>query len=91
MSEEIFIFDTTLRDGEQAGHKMSPEVKLEIANALADAGVSVIEAGFPCSSSGDAESVRRIAKEVHGTTICALVRVVREDIEVAAQIGRAHV
>jgi 2-isopropylmalate synthase len=85
MSEEIFIFDTTLRDGEQAGHKMSPEVKLEIANTLADAGVSVIEAGFPCSSSGDAASVRKIAREVHGATICALARVVPEDIQVAVR------
>lgn len=83
MTERLIIFDTTLRDGEQAGHKMSPETKLEIALRLSDLGVDVIEAGFPFSSEGDFNSVSKIAEEVRGAIICALSRAREEDVNAA--------
>ena len=71
--ERITIFDTTLRDGEQAaGASLNAEEKLEIAKQLDKLGVDVIEAGFPVSSTGDLEAVRLIAREIRGPTICAL-------------------
>jgi 2-isopropylmalate synthase len=82
--EKIIIFDTTLRDGEQApGASLNHKEKLEIANELADMGVDVIEAGFPISSPGDFESVKEIAKSVKGPTICGLARAVKADIDAA--------
>jgi 2-isopropylmalate synthase len=82
----VLIFDTTLRDGEQApGFSMSRAQKLRIAHALADLGVDIIEAGFPVASDGDFESVRAIAGEVHGVTICGLARAQAKDIETAAR------
>ena len=78
----VHIFDTTLRDGEQApGFALNVEEKVEIAHALARLGVDVVEAGFPISSPGDMEACRRIAREVQGPTITALARAVREDID----------
>lgn len=84
-SEKVFVFDTTLRDGEQAGHKMPPDIKLAIARKLDELGVDVIEAGFPQSSEGDLGSVARIAKEVRRPVICALARVLDPDIDAAAR------
>lgn len=82
--ERIIIFDTTLRDGEQApGASLNPKEKLEIAHSLADLGVDVIEAGFPISSKGDLESVKQIAKAVKGPVICGLARAIRADIDAA--------
>ncbi len=81
----IYIFDTLLRDGEQAGHKMSPDTKLAIAHRLKDLGVDIIEAGFPISSNGDEYSVAHIAREVRGVKICALARVLDPDIDAAAR------
>ena len=84
MTEKIHIFDTTLRDGEQsAGVAFTPEEKLEIAKQLERLGVDVIEAGFPCSTPGDLAAVQAIAKEVRGTTICALARAVPSDVDTA--------
>ena len=84
MSEKIFIFDTTLRDAEQTpGAALNLEEKLEIAKHLARMNVDVIEAGFPVSSPGDFEAVKRIANEVIGPEICALSRVVEKDITAA--------
>ncbi len=83
--ERIHVFDTTLRDGEQAGHKMSPEAKLAIAQKLDDLGVDIIEAGFPISSEGDLLSVQRIVEEVRRPTICVLARVLDPDISAAAR------
>ncbi len=83
--ERVVIFDTTLRDGEQApGCGMTQPEKLRIARALADLGVDVIEAGFPAASRGDWESVNAVAREVQGPVICALARCIRADIEAAA-------
>ena len=84
--EKVFIFDTTLRDGEQSpGASMNTEEKLEIARQLTRLGVDVIEAGFPASSPGDFESVRLIAAEVgDACVVCALSRAVPADIESAA-------
>ncbi len=80
----IYIFDTTLRDGEQSpGASLDENGKLEIARQLAELRVDVIEAGFPITSPGDAAAVKRIAKEVKGPTICALARAVQKDIDVA--------
>lgn len=80
--DRITIFDTTLRDGEQApGCSMTLREKLRIARALADLRVDVIEAGFPAASPGDFDSVRAIADENLGPTICGLARCNREDIE----------
>jgi len=71
--EKVIIFDTTLRDGEQAaGASLNFTEKLEIARNLEQLGVDVIEAGFPISSSGDFEAVKLIAQEIKGSSICAL-------------------
>lgn len=84
MAEKIYIFDTTLRDGEQsAGVAFTPQEKLEIARQLERLGVDIIEAGFPCSTPGDLEAVQTIAREVRGPTICALARAVKADIDTA--------
>ena len=73
--DKVIIFDTTLRDGEQAaGGSMNLSEKLEIARQLEKLGVDVIEAGFPISSQGDFESVKLIAQEVRGSIICGLAR-----------------
>ena len=83
---KIYIFDTTLRDGEQVpGCKLNSGEKLELALQLEDLGVDIIEAGFPISSPGDFESVNRIAKTLKNVTVCALSRAVLKDIEVAGQ------
>jgi hypothetical protein len=80
--KRITIFDTTLRDGEQApGCSMTLREKLRVARALADLRVDVIEAGFPAASPGDFDSVKAIADENLGPTICGLARCNREDIE----------
>jgi 2-isopropylmalate synthase len=80
--DRVFIFDTTLRDGEQSpGFHLDANSKLRIARQLEKLGVDVIEAGFPISSPGDFEAVRRIAREIRGTTVTALARAVRDDID----------
>jgi len=82
MGERVYVFDTTLRDGEQSpGASLNSDQKLEIARQLARLGVDVIEAGFPLSSPGDFLAVQRIAREVPGPTITALARAVRADID----------
>ena len=83
MSEQtLILFDTTLRDGEQApGFHMNLEEKLQVAAALARLGVDVIEAGFPAASAGDFESVEAIATRVHGVTVAGLARCIPGDIE----------
>jgi 2-isopropylmalate synthase len=84
-NDQIFIFDTTLRDGEQVpGCKLNTKEKLELALELEDLGVDVIEAGFPISSPGDFLSVSEISKIIKRATVCALSRAVDKDIEVAA-------
>jgi len=86
MADKIFIFDTTLRDGEQVpGCKLNTTEKVELAIQLEELGVDIIEAGFPISSPGDFESVQQISKTVKDATICALSRAVEKDIQVAAQ------
>src|SRR5271165_4250726 len=82
MSDRLTIFDTTLRDGEQSpGASMNLAEKLEIAHALKELGVDVIEAGFPIASPGDFEAVREIACQVHGPIICGLARCNLQDID----------
>ena len=82
----IVIFDTTLRDGEQSpGASMNLAEKLEVAQALVDLNVDVIEAGFPIASPGDFEAVRAIAESVQGATICGLARCNDKDIDRAAE------
>ncbi len=86
MSEKVFIFDTTLRDGEQVpGCKLNTKEKLDLALQLEALGVDIIEAGFPISSPGDFESVTQISKAITNATVCGLSRAVQKDIEVAAQ------
>src|SRR5947209_9770689 len=88
-AERLIIFDTTLRDGEQSpGASMNLAEKLEMAHALKDLGVDVIEAGFPIASPGDFEAVQTIAREVHGPTICGLARCNEADIDRAAEAVR---
>jgi len=96
--DRVVIFDTTLRDGEQAaGGTLNIQEKLEIASQLEKLGVDVIEAGFPVSSAGDFEAVSRIAQEVHNPIICALARAHPNDIDRAweavkeAEHPRIHV
>ena len=82
----VRVFDTTLRDGEQApGFSMTRAQKLRLAQALAELGVDVIEAGFPQASDGDFASVQAIARDVRGSRICALARCQTGDIETAAR------
>lgn len=88
--DKIIIFDTTLRDGEQApGASLNQTEKLEVANALSNLGVDVIEAGFPVSSEGDFRAVRAIAKQIKGPAICGLARAVEKDIDAAYQAVKA--
>ncbi|KKM11120.1 2-isopropylmalate synthase [Clostridiales bacterium PH28_bin88] len=85
----LYIFDTTLRDGEQSlGITLNVKEKLEIGRQLVKLGVDVIEAGFPASSPGDLESVRTIAREVKGAIICGLSRAVPPDIDCCAEALR---
>lgn len=85
MSEKLYVFDTTLRDGEQVpGCQLNTIEKIEVARALEALGVDVIEAGFPVSSPGDFNSVREISKAVSLPVICALTRAVPKDIDAAA-------
>ena len=80
--DRVFIFDTTLRDGEQSpGFHLDSNSKLRIARQLEKLGVDVIEAGFPISSPGDFEACRRIAREVRGPMVTALARAVKDDID----------
>lgn len=84
-NNRVYIFDTTLRDGEQVpGCQLNTVEKIEVARALETLGVDVIEAGFPVSSPGDFNSVVEISKAVSNPTICALTRAVEKDIDVAA-------
>ena len=84
MTDRLFIFDTTLRDGEQVpGCQLNTVEKIQVAKALEQLGVDVIEAGFPVSSPGDFNSVIEISKAVTWPTICALTRAVEHDIDVA--------
>jgi 2-isopropylmalate synthase len=86
MSDKLYIFDTTLRDGEQVpGCQLNTTEKIEVAKALEALGVDVIEAGFPISSPGDFKSVEEISKAVSEPVICALTRAVEKDIDVAAE------
>ena len=86
MSDRLFIFDTTLRDGEQVpGCQLNTVEKIQVAKALEQLGVDVIEAGFPISSPGDFNSVVEISKAVTWPTICALTRAVEKDIDCAAE------
>src|SRR5215210_1350406 len=94
----IRIFDTTLRDGEQSpGCSMNLREKMEVAQALVDLNVDIIEAGFPIASPGDFQSVREIAGSVRGVTICGLARCNDADIDRAwdalkhAEHPRIHV
>jgi hypothetical protein len=84
--DRVIIFDTTLRDGEQSpGFSMNLDEKLRMAEALAELGVDVIEAGFPIASIGDFESVQRIAQSIRGPVITGLARSGRDDILRAAE------
>lgn len=86
MEKQVFIFDTTLRDGEQVpGCKLNTKEKLRLALQLEELGVDVIEAGFPISSPGDFESVTEISKIIQHATVCGLTRAVQKDIEVAGE------
>jgi 2-isopropylmalate synthase len=85
MTDRIIIFDTTLRDGEQApGASMTVPEKVEVAHALARLGVDVIEAGFPISSPVQVEGIKRVIAEVQGPVICALARATEKDVQAAA-------
>ena len=85
-TNKIFIFDTTLRDGEQVpGCKLNSREKIDLALKLEGLGVDIIEAGFPISSPGDFESVKEISKVIKNATVCGLTRAVQKDIEVAAE------
>jgi len=80
--DRVYIFDTTLRDGEQSpGASLTSDEKLEIARQLVWLGVDVIEAGFPIASPDDFEAVRRIARDLKGVVVCGLARAVPEDID----------
>lgn len=85
----IRIFDTTLRDGEQApGASMTPEQKIVVARQLARLGVDTIEPGFPVSSPGEFRAVRQISRELQEVEICGFARCVKEDIDAALEATR---
>jgi 2-isopropylmalate synthase len=91
--DNVHIFDTTLRDGEQSpGFSMTAAEKIRLARQLESLGVDIIESGFPISSPGDLEGVRAVAREIRGCKVAALARVRREDIDVALEglAGAAH-
>lgn len=89
MSSPVIIFDTTLRDGEQALQaSLSVKEKLHIALALERMGIDVMEAGFPVSSPGDFESVQTIARQIKNSRVCALARCIEKDIDAAYQALR---
>src|SRR5690349_336892 len=97
-NDKVYIFDTTLRDGEQApGATMNQAEKLEIAYALERLGVDIIEAGFAIASKGDFDSVKNIASHIKKSTVCSLARSLTKDIDAAADAikpaksGRIHV
>jgi 2-isopropylmalate synthase len=97
MSDQLIIFDTTLRDGEQSpGASMTRDEKVRIARQLERMRVDIIEAGFPAASPGDFEAVKSVAAAVTGSTVCALARAVEKDIDRAAaaikpaERGRIH-
>ena len=97
MKDQLIIFDTTLRDGEQSpGASMTKEEKLRIAKALERMGVNVIEAGFAIASVGDFEAVQAVARTVKDSTVCSLARALDKDIDRAgealkeANSGRIH-
>src|SRR5262245_66598106 len=82
----VVVFDTTLRDGEQApGFSMDVPAKVAMARALDELGVDIIEAGFPIASPADSEATRRVAREVRRPIIAALARCRQRDIDEAAQ------
>ncbi len=82
--DKVLIFDTTLRDGEQApGASMNEREKLEIAHVLEKLGVDIIEAGFPVISEGDFNSVKAVAKNIKKSIVCGLARSIRKDIDAA--------
>ncbi len=86
MNDKVYIFDTTLRDGEQVpGCQLDTNEKVEVAKALEELGVDIIEAGFPISSPGDFKSVIAISQAVSEPVICALTRAVKEDIDCAVE------
>ncbi len=86
MKDKVYVFDTTLRDGEQVpGCQLNTIEKIEIAKALEDLGVDIIEAGFPISSPGDFKSIVEVSKAVSEPVICALTRAVKEDIDCAVE------
>jgi 2-isopropylmalate synthase len=85
MNDRVYIFDTTLRDGEQVpGCQLNTEEKIEVAKALEALGVDVLEAGFPISSPGDFNSVVEISKAISEPIICGLTRALEKDIDAAA-------
>jgi 2-isopropylmalate synthase len=86
MSKRVYIFDTTLRDGEQVpGCQLNTDEKIIVAKALEELGVDIIEAGFPISSPADFKSVEAISKNVKNVSVCALSRAVKKDIDCAAE------
>jgi len=90
MSDKLYIFDTTLRDGEQSpGASMTKEEKMRIAKALEHMRVDVIEAGFPVASPGDFESVSSVAGSIRDSVVCGLARALDKDIDTAAEALKA--
>ncbi len=86
MSDKIYVFDTTLRDGEQVpGCQLTTDEKVMIAKELEKLGVDIIEAGFPISSPGDFRSVVEVSKAVTNPTVCALSRAIKSDIDAAGE------
>src|SRR5512145_1072318 len=88
-ADRVYIFDTTLRDGEQCpGATMTHEEKLEVAELLDEMGVDIIEAGFPVASEGDFAAVHEIAKRSRNAVICGLARASAGDIDRCAEAIR---
>src|SRR5258708_28889342 len=87
--DRVYIFDTTLRDGEQSpGATMTLEEKLQVAEALDEMGVDIIEAGFPIASNGDFEAVSEVAKRSKNAVIAGLARAIPADIARAGEAVR---
>jgi 2-isopropylmalate synthase len=89
MADRVYVFDTTLRDGEQSpGVRLSMPQKLEIGRMLVELGVDIVEAGFPISSPGDFEAVQTLSRELKGVQVCGLTRAREKDIDAAGEALR---
>mgnify|MGYP006058741901 CR=1 FL=1 len=90
--EKLYIFDTTMRDGEQSpGASMSVEEKIQISRVFDEMGIDIVEAGFPIASPGDFEAVSEISKIMKNSIPCGLSRALKKDIDACHELSLIHI